>query len=147
MILFSQGLSHIVKDENTGVLPKIESLEENVYFGVKQPWAQLLTICVNLDLSLNLHKPQISHLLGIVLCGVVLNVAWDTTCSQILAHEKYEINSSYYQCKKLAFICKWRYSEDVIQLINSVQSASLVSSHSKTFNIHIYHSAWVWEFS
>lgn len=49
------------------------------------------TICVNLDLSLNLHRPQISHLLEIVLYGVVLWMTWDNACkglSQILAHRE-----------------------------------------------------------
>lgn len=69
----------------------MEHLGKHVWFGVKQAWAEPLTICVNLDLSLYLHGPYISHLLGTVLCEVVLRMTGDNICeglSQILAHEK-----------------------------------------------------------
>lgn len=74
VILVSWGLSHTVKNRKIGTLLKMKCLGKHVCFGVKQPWVQPLKICVILDLSLNLHRPQVFHLLGIVFYGVVLKM-------------------------------------------------------------------------
>ena len=72
--LISWGLSHIVENRKMSISPKMKCLGKHVCCGVKQPWSQPLTICVNLDLSLHLRRTQISHLLGTVLCGGVMKM-------------------------------------------------------------------------
>ena len=69
-IVVSWSLFHITKDGKIGILPKMEILGKHVCFGVKQPWAQPLTICVNLDLSLN-HYLFI-RIVYQVLCQIIL---------------------------------------------------------------------------
>lgn len=69
-----RGLSYVVKDGKSSTLPQMQHLGKHGCYGVHQPFAQPLIICVNLDLPLNVYRPQISHLLRAVFCGAVLKV-------------------------------------------------------------------------